>query len=65
MQAPARLFALRDDIAHGRMPVIHPMHDDGLDPRVQDVELEWIDVADEAARAVIGALQAQVRSVTA
>jgi hypothetical protein len=54
-----RLFELREEIARGRTPVIHPMHDDGLDPRVQDVTAEWIDVVDQAASVVIRALQQQ------
>lgn len=62
VKAPPRLFELRDAIAHGRVPVIHPMHDDALDPRVEDATREWIEVADAAARAVIGALQEQVRN---
>jgi hypothetical protein len=52
-----RLFELREEIARGRVPAIHPMHDDGLDPRVEDITAEWIDVVDEAAGVVIGALQ--------
>jgi hypothetical protein len=52
-----RLFELREEIARGRSMVIHPMHDDGLDPRVEDAAAEWIDVADRAAGMVIGALQ--------
>jgi hypothetical protein len=52
-----RLFELRDDIALGRTPVIHPMHDDGLDPSVEDATAEWIEVADAAAGVVIGTLQ--------
>lgn len=59
---PARLYELRDDIAYGRIPIVHPMHDDGLDPRVEDITREWIEVADVAAGLVIGALQAQVRA---
>ena len=59
--APKRLFELRDAIAHGRVPLIHPMHDDALDPRVEDLTGEWIDLADAAARLVIGALQQRVR----
>jgi len=59
---PQRLFELRDDIALGRVPVAHPMHDDALDPRIEDATREWIEVADAAARAVIGALQERVRS---
>lgn len=58
--ALARLFELRDDLAHGRAATIHPMHDDALDPRVEDATREWIEVADEAACVVIGALQEQV-----
>lgn len=58
----ARLFALREEIALGRVPVLHPMHDDGLDPRVQDLAAEWIDVADRAAGVVIGALQQSARA---
>lgn len=61
--APRRLFELRDDIAYGRIPIIHPMHDDGLDPRVEDATLEWIEVADAAAQVVIGALQQRVKVV--
>lgn len=56
-----RLFALRDEIAKGRTPVIHPMHDDALDARVEDARRAWIEVADVAATALIGALQELAR----
>lgn len=59
-RAPRRLFELRDDIVHGRAPIIHPMHDDALDPRVEDATREWIDVADASAQVVISALQEKV-----
>jgi hypothetical protein len=59
-KAPPRLFELRDDIAHGRTPAIHPMHDDALDPRVEDATREWVDVADAAASFVIGSLQERI-----
>jgi len=52
-----RLFELREEIARGRTPVLHPMHDDGLDSRVEDLTAEWIDVVDRAAGNVIGSLQ--------
>jgi len=55
-----RLFELRDAIAHGRTPVFHPMHDDALDPAVEDATREWIELADAAASAVIRALQKQI-----
>ena len=63
-QAPPRLFELRDDIAHGRVPMIHPMHDDALDPRVEDATREWVEVADVAAGVVIGALQERIREAS-
>ena len=55
-----RLYELRDAIARGRVPMIHPMHDDALDPRVEDATREWIEVADAAAAVVIGALQTRI-----
>lgn len=64
-QAPRRLFELREEIARGRTPVIHPMHDDALDPRVEDATREWIEVADAAAHHVIGALQERVKHAAA
>jgi hypothetical protein len=57
---PPRLFELRDEIVHGLAPIIHPMHDDALDPRVEDATREWIEVADAAARVVVSALQERV-----
>ena len=57
-----RLFELREQIATGRAPVFHPLHDDALDPRVTDATREWTEVADDAASAVIGALQERIRA---
>jgi len=57
-----RLFELRDAIAAGRTPVLHPMHDDGLDPRVEDATREWIDLADAAASVVIHTLHERIRA---
>lgn len=62
VDVPGRLFELRDDIARGRAAAIHPMHDDALDPRVEDATREWIEVADAAARVVIAALQDRIRA---
>lgn len=61
-EVPRRLFELRDELAHGRTPIIHPMYDDALDPRVEDLTREWIEVADAAAHVVIGALQERIRA---
>jgi len=57
-----RLFELRDDLVLGRTPVFHPMHDDALDPWVEDATRKWIEVADVAAAAVVGALRERIRS---
>lgn len=58
-----RLFALRDAIAHGRVPTWHPMHDDALDASIEDATAEWIEVADEAARVVVEALREAARDL--
>lgn len=62
--APPRLFELREEIAFGRTPALHPMHDDVLDPRVEDVTREWIDVADAAMQLVIETLRELCSRVT-
>ena len=62
VQTEPRLLQFRDDIAHGRSPLFHPMHDDALDPRVTDATREWTETADAAAALVIGALQKRVLS---
>ena len=60
-RASARLFDLRHLIAQRRGPVLHPMHDDGLDPRIEDSLREWVEVADTAASMVIAELQKRIR----
>lgn len=55
-----RLFELRDAIAGGRAPQFHPMHDDALDPRVEDATAEWIALAGAASSAVVRALQSRM-----
>ena len=57
-----RLFALREQIASGRTPVFHPMHDEALDERVLDATREWIEITDAAATAVVTVLQERIRS---
>jgi hypothetical protein len=61
-RASARLFDLRHLIAQRRGPVLHPMHDDGLDPRIEDSLREWVEVADTAAGMVITELQKRIRN---
>jgi hypothetical protein len=65
LHAPERLGRLREVIARGDAPVIHPMHDEALDPRVEDLTREWIEVADASARLVIAALQERVKRCAA
>ncbi|HYC58620.1 MAG TPA: hypothetical protein VEK79_03560 [Thermoanaerobaculia bacterium] len=59
MKLDAELFELRDAILHGTAPVAHPMYDDTLDRRVD--ELDYTDLIDRASAAVVTALQARVR----
>lgn len=54
------LFALRDAIARGTAPVVHPMHDDALDGSVDDASLDWTAVVDDAAGVVVGTLRSLV-----
>lgn len=58
---PVAPLLLRDVIANGTAPVLHPMHDDALDPRLEDSSLEWVDAADVAASILVAELQARVR----
>lgn len=55
-----RLFELRDAIAAGEGPALHPMQDDALDPQVSDAGLAWIDAADLAASIAVARLQSLV-----
>ena len=54
-----RLHMLHATIA--TMAVFHPMHDDALDPRVEDALAEWTEATDESARAIVEALQGRIR----
>ncbi|HKO55485.1 MAG TPA: hypothetical protein VJ276_06365 [Thermoanaerobaculia bacterium] len=58
---PAATLAIRDVIANGTAPLLHPMHDDALDPRVEDASVDWIDAADLAASMIVAELQRRVR----
>jgi hypothetical protein len=60
--AVRKLYALRDSIVHGTAPVMHPMHDDALDPRVDHDTLDVTDAVDLAASAIVSALQEQIQS---
>lgn len=61
-ELPPRLIDFRAAVAHGRTPTFHPMCDDALDPNVDEVMAEWIEVADDAARLVLRALQYAIKS---
>jgi hypothetical protein len=61
-EAVRKLFALRDALVRGTAPVMHPMHDDALDPRVENGTLDITDAVDLAASAIVSALQEQVQS---
>lgn len=51
------ILELLESIAGGAMPVLHPMHDDALDPRVEEGAVAMIDAIDDTMRAVVAELQ--------
>lgn len=51
------LYELLETICGGAAPILHPMHDDALDARVEDGELAIADAIDAAAKAITTALQ--------
>jgi hypothetical protein len=57
----ATLFGLRDAICRGGAPVFHPMFDDALDARLEDESFDWTEIADDAARVIVSAIQLRVR----
>lgn len=60
-----QFYEARNAFAHGGAPVIHPMYDDGLDPRVDEECAKWMDPSDFAASIVVSALQAHVKNRSA
>ena len=51
------LYELLETICGGAAPVLHPMHYDALDARVEEGELEIADAIDVAAKSIVKALQ--------
>jgi hypothetical protein len=51
------LYELLETICGGAAPVLHPMHDDALDARVEEGELAIADAIDAAAKSIVKALQ--------
>jgi hypothetical protein len=62
-EAVSKFFELRDAVAHGIAPVLHPLADDSLDPRVDDESLALVNASDFAASVIVGALQARIRAL--
>jgi hypothetical protein len=59
---PAAVLAIRDAIAYGTAPLFHPMHDDAIDPSIEEESsMDWIDAADVAASILVSELQTKVR----
>jgi hypothetical protein len=52
-----RVLALRDAIVTGTAPLVHPMHDETLDERLEDEVFEWTEAIDRAAVLVVTAIQ--------
>lgn len=55
------ILELRNGIVNGTLPLIHPMHDDFLDERLEDLTTEWPFTLDRAAVAVVTAIQQRIR----
>jgi hypothetical protein len=53
-------FALRNAIVHGNAPVLHPMADDALDDRIDEVTLDLVNAGDVAASFLVSALQKSI-----
>jgi len=54
-----KLFALRDELVAGRAPVVHPLHDETLDPRLEEERFDWSPAVDEAAALLLRTLRAK------
>jgi len=52
--------ALREAVMGATAPVVHPMHDEALDPKVEAID--WTEAADHAASSVVADLQARVKA---
>lgn len=59
--ALAQFFELRDAIAHGSAPLLHPLADGALDARVDEESLALVNASDLAASVVVSALQDRIR----
>jgi hypothetical protein len=55
-----QFFALRDSIAHGSGPVLHPMADDALDATADDASFELVEASDFAGSVLVSAIQERV-----
>jgi hypothetical protein len=60
-QGLERFFEIRNAIADGTAPVLHPLHDDALDDCLEDASLDWSEPADVVMATILSAIQADVR----
>jgi hypothetical protein len=58
----ASFFAAREAAVGGGASIIHPMHDESLDPALGDVDADAIAAADLAASVVVAAVQERIRA---
>jgi hypothetical protein len=58
----APFFAVREAAIVGAAPAIHPMHDESLDPTLDDGDDGLIAAADLAASVVVAAVQARIKA---
>jgi|GEM_PF-632654 len=60
-QGLERFFEIRNAIADGTAPVLHPLHDDALDTSLDDSSLDWSEPADVVMATILSAIQAEIR----
>lgn len=58
-----RLFALRDEIVRGTAPVVHPLHDESLDARLEDDSFDWTGAVDEGVKLLLGEIRNKLSSL--
>ena len=57
-----RFAELHREHTTGIAPLFHPLADDALDARIDELSMEWTEAADRAAATLVGALQARIKA---
>jgi hypothetical protein len=60
--SPESLLALRGEVVRGTAPVVHPLHDESLDERLEDDALDWTRAVDEGMALLLGEIRNKLSS---